>query len=520
MGGADKGVALVSGDEETPLRGAGQAVGVVVAHDKDDDHAPTGAGPAPAGTRAGLADAMVEDEMRTHLTELMAAAVNHPNAAGVPCRSVLNGYNESAEFVRFRLTEGGFADTDIRTFPVEAPVYTQIAVPSLVLDGIELIYGSDFAGVRYSGGNGAQTVNDAPLVVIPSADACNATAYPSTPGAVFVTYSVAGGSCDYASRVMAAEAAGAAAVLLSSSPGSRSLPGSRARPSPWYPGSWLASVPIIGVTDTVYQLIAAKGAAARVTIATNTETVVADTYDVCADVPPPPGVTPSGAIIVMGAHLDSVAEGPGINDDGSGSAVVLQLALAYRKQAAAIRSPHTLRFCWWAAEELGLIGSYQYVAQLQANEPADWDAIELYLNYDMLASPNYVRFVHQANDSIATGTVLRRAEAIEAAYLDAFAAEGLTYELSSMRAGSDFLPFLIADKPTGGLLTGAGGLKTMEQRTIFGGFADAPYDPCYHSPCDTLENIAYDALVQNARVAARVAVRFAQADPLWPSESK
>ena len=97
-------------------------------------------------------------------------------------------------------------------------------------------------------------------------------------------------------------------------------------------------------------------------------------------------------VVMAGAHLDSVTAGPGINDNGSGSAALLETALMMAK----LKPQNTLRFAWWGAEEGGLIGSTAYVDGLSQ---AERDRIALYLNYDMVGSPNYIFMVYDADES-------------------------------------------------------------------------------------------------------------------------
>ena len=91
----------------------------------------------------------------------------------------------------------------------------------------------------------------------------------------------------------------------------------------------------------------------------------------------------------VGAHLDSVEKGPGINDNGSGSSSLLVLADALLAAIPHGSIVNQLRFCWWAAEERGLLGSKHYVADLVDNGEAD--DVALNLNFDMLGSPNGIR---------------------------------------------------------------------------------------------------------------------------------
>ena len=100
-------------------------------------------------------------------------------------------------------------------------------------------------------------------------------------------------------------------------------------------------------------------------------------------------------VVMAGAHLDSVAEGPGINDNGSGSSALLEVA----EQMSKVKTENRVRFAWWGAEEAGLVGSTFYVNDLVANDEAGLDAIELYLNFDMVASPNYGLFRYDGDGS-------------------------------------------------------------------------------------------------------------------------
>ena len=108
--------------------------------------------------------------------------------------------------------------------------------------------------------------------------------------------------------------------------------------------------------------------------------------------------------IVVGAHLDSVIEGPGINDNGSGSSTILEIAEELSDLGTKPRQK--LRFAFWGAEESGLLGSEHYVNTLTVDQQN-----ELYanLNFDMFGSPNYVRFVYDGDGSDTPVTAVRPA---------------------------------------------------------------------------------------------------------------
>ena len=188
-------------------------------------------------------------------------------------------------------------------------------------------------------------------------------------------------------------------------------------------------------------------------------------------------------VVMAGAHLDSVTEGPGINDNGSGSAALLETALMMAK----VKPENTLRFAWWGAEEEGLIGSEAYVAdQVASGDIAD---IALYLNYDMVGSPNYVYFVYDGDNSDGVGAPAGPpgSAAIEDVYEAYYTSRGIPYKGTDFSGRSDYGPFIApgVDIPAGGLFTGAEGVKTAQEATVWGGIAGAQYDPCYHLACDT-----------------------------------
>ena len=202
---------------------------------------------------------------------------------------------------------------------------------------------------------------------------------------------------------------------------------------------------------------------------------LAESVNVIAETP---GGDPSRTVVI-GAHLDSVPEGPGINDNGSGSGGILEIAEVY---AAQDREPRNkLRFMWYGAEELGLIGSTRYVESLSQDEKDD---ILVMLNFDMIGSPNFARYVYDGDGTIGpegpTGSGL-----IEDVFIEYFASQGLFNEPTAFDGRSDYGPFIADGIPAGGLFTGAEDPKTEEQAAEYGGIVGAQLDPCYHAACDT-----------------------------------
>jgi Peptidase family M28/PA domain len=212
-------------------------------------------------------------------------------------------------------------------------------------------------------------------------------------------------------------------------------------------------------------------------------------------------------VIVVGAHLDSVGTGPGINDNGSGSSSNLEIA----EQIARMKLRNKVRFVWFSAEESGLLGSEAYVASLP---PAEREKIAAMLNFDMIGSPNFVRMVYDGDLSSSEppecGAPAGSAE-IEDIFLDYFARRGLPVEPTEFSGRSDYGPFLCIGVPAGGLFTGAEEVKTPEQAAIFGGTAGEWLDPCYHQGCDNIFNLSLRALDQMSDAAAHATITLAQA---------
>ncbi|GAA3141264.1 MULTISPECIES: M28 family metallopeptidase [Nonomuraea] len=207
-------------------------------------------------------------------------------------------------------------------------------------------------------------------------------------------------------------------------------------------------------------------------------------------------------VVMLGAHLDGVQEGPGINDNGSGSAGVLEVAL----QAAKLKPKNQLRFAFWGAEEFGLLGSEHYVASLSEEERA---RIKLYLNFDMIGSPNYTFGIYDG-DGDAFGTAgPPGSDKIEEDFEKFFAGRRLPFTATAFTGRSDYGPFIAVGIASGGLFTGAEELKTEEEAAIFGGTAGLPLDPCYHSVCDTIKNINDKALDVNSDAIATLAGTYA-----------
>ena len=205
--------------------------------------------------------------------------------------------------------------------------------------------------------------------------------------------------------------------------------------------------------------------------------------------------------IVAGAHIDSIQAGPGINDNGSGSSTLIEMAEQISRLG--LTPKNRLRFAFWGAEEAGLVGSTAYVNEQVAN--GGISDIEANLNFDMIGSSNFVRFVYDgdlSNSAPPPGGAPNGSGQIEGVFARYFSSQGLAHAPTAFDGRSDYGPFIANGVPAGGLFTGAEGIKTAGQAATYGGVAGAPYDPCYHQACDTLGNLSTTALDQMSDAAA------------------
>jgi Zn-dependent M28 family amino/carboxypeptidase len=294
------------------------------------------------------------------------------------------------------------------------------------------------------------------------------------------------GTCQFQTKVENAVAAGAVGVIIMNE-------GTEGRKDA-FSGQLtkLVPVPVVGVPYAFGSTLGAEAQAGRLTVHIAVDAVVGKrpSRNVVAET----AGGSEGAWIVAGAHLDSVPEGPGMNDNGSGTAAVLEAALQLAQEPAQAR--RHMRFAFWGAEERGLIGSRHHVDALSEEERR---RIALYINLDMVGSRNFTRYVQgPAAADNGPAAVARRELMAE------FREHRLNIEeRTGTRFGSDDSSFSQKDIPTVGLYTGAGGAKSEKQASLFGGTAGRPFDQCYHQACDTIENVDREVLEQNTRALVR-----------------
>ena len=436
-----------------------------------------GRGPVPA---SALARAITPAHLRGHLAALAAIAGRNggTRAAGTP------GYSESAAYVVRKLRAAGYRPR-LKTFSFDYFRETKPTVFERVAPGLARYrWGRDFLTMRYSGGGNIT----APVHPVSGSSGCADSDFTSFPvGAIAL---MKRGGCAFSQKAGAAQAAGAAAALIAND----GLPGRTAPISATLFGA-RTRIPVLVISSGVGSELSALAqlGLVRVHLQLSVATTRARAANVVADLP-----GRQSGVILLGAHLDSVANGPGINDNGSGSAAVLEIARQARRLH--VRPKHGLRFAFWGAEELGLVGSRSYAQSLSAR---DRRRILGVINLDMIGSPNSDRIVYDGSDGPSGSG------RIENAFRSYFSARHLPVEEQSLGGGSDHASFAAAGIPVGGLFTGADDVKSAASARRFGGSANVPFDSCYHKACDTVANVDFRTLGQMADAAAVVAVRLA-----------
>ncbi|GAA4065364.1 M28 family peptidase [Actinomadura miaoliensis] len=344
---------------------------------------------------------------------------------------------------------------------------------------------------------------DAPLVAPPvdSSVGCEREDYDATPadGAVVV---MPRSSCGFVTQVRVAAEAGARAVLMY-------MP--TARPDNIYrnhvfdPAS--VPLPIASVTQRWAETVAerTRRSPVRIRLDLRGHRIAGVTENILAET----GGGRDDRVVMAGAHLDSVRETAGINDNATAAAALLETALRLAPKQHAVRNK--VRFAWWGAEELLDVGSEHYVANLTAEQRR---AIALYLNYELIAGPNFGRFIIDGDDSdnpnTGSGPGPAGSGAVERVLTGYYSSRGLAFQPQDIAGiGSDHLSFRDVGIPIGGLDGGTYQTKTAEQAALFGGRAGDMFDPCYHQPCDTVRNVHRAELDRNTRAMAWAIGRFA-----------
>jgi Zn-dependent M28 family amino/carboxypeptidase len=447
--------------------------------------APQATGNAAADQFAGsLSGKVTADAMMAHLSKLqdIANANNGTRAVGTP------GYEASVDYVVDTLRHSGF---DVQTPEFSARVFHGDK-PTVTVGGRAV----EARSLDFSRGTPPDGVSG-PLVAAPAGESpgCAASDYDRLPvqGAVVL---VDRGSCPFAQKEEAAARQGAVAMIVADNVDEQQMGGTLGANTD-------VKIPVVSVTKSVG--VQLRGQPGPTTIKLNASVQNFKARNVIAQ-------TKTGSshdVVMAGAHLDSVPEGPGINDNGSGVAAILETAVRLGSSPSV---HNAVRFGFWGAEELGLIGSRNYVESLNLDALKD---IALYLNFDMLASPNPGYFTYDGDQSLPADArgqpvVPEGSAGIERTLVAYLKSAGKTAQDTSFDGRSDYDGFALAGIPAGGLFSGAESKMTAEQAKLWGGTADQPFDPNYHQKGDTLEHIDRTALGINGGGVAYAVGLYAQ----------
>ncbi|KAI0114898.1 hypothetical protein F4814DRAFT_459743 [Daldinia grandis] len=201
------------------------------------------------------------------------------------------------------------------------------------------------------------------------------------------------------------------------------------------------------------------------------------------------------SMLLVGTHTDSVSSTPGINDNASGVASLLEIAT----QLSRFKTNSTVKFAFWTASEPCLLGSKHWMYTVHKEE---LQKIRLYLDVNMLGSTNGALKVYDGHGSSFGTPGPHGSGEAKTTLIQGFEAQGVNFTTTEISNRSDYATFFDAQIPFAGLFSGANGLKTWKEVGMFGGNAGVPYDPNYHGPGDNINNINMTILLQNTKALA------------------
>ncbi|MCU4295733.1 M28 family peptidase [Brevibacterium permense] len=455
------------------------------------------------------------DAVMEHLQKISDISTSHADegfrALGTP------GYEEAVKYVESTLEATGAFDVKRQAFDVESQDFGTVDVK---VDGEAV----KVTTAEYTEGT-TEPLTDLPVVLPVDDDnsdfaggqlGCQASDFDDSAEGALVL--VSRGECAFGDKTKAATEAGAAAVIIYNN--DKANPDEELNAT--LGGRMEGSAPTVTVTYNVGTDLlekveaagaeagaeagsqtdaeaglgqgaeddaAAEAAALTADFTLETEFVTETTWNVIAE-------TKAGDhdnVQMFGAHLDGVEEGPGVNDNGSGSAALLASAEALAEQPTDV--DNAIRFGWWGAEEVGLVGSTEYVASL---DDAELGKIKSYMNFDMIGSDNYIVGTLDSDGSdvpIPDGVNVPEGSAeLEKVFTDYFADIDQPNVGTDFSGRSDYQAFIDNGIPASGLFSGADGTKTAEEAEMFGGTVGEKHDTNYHQPTDTIDNVSKESI--------------------------
>ena len=460
---------------------------------------------------APLREAVTVQGIKEHMAALEAIASANV-FEGIPTRATgTPGHEASVEYVVEKLEAAGL-DVSLQEFEAniffeEGPAAFERVSPEPFVyprfDGMNGVwFTAEFSGDGDATANAIVIDFTEPTTQASASDSgCETTDFgPDTAGKVVLLQR---GTCDFGLKVENAQAAGAVAAVIFNE-GTIGAADRNGILIPTLEG-YNATIPVVG-TDyptgraLVDRIVAGQTVSLRVAVDGFINAGVV-TNNVIADMPG--GRT--DRTVIVGGHLDSVYQGPGVNDDGSGVSTMLETAEEMAELGITPRNH--VRFIFFSGEEQGLLGSDFYVSQLSKRQIKDTAVM---LDFDMLASGNYARLVYDGDGSDHGIAGPNGSGVVEQVFKDLWDAEGLAYETIPFDGRSDYDAFTQVGIPAGGVFAGAEVRKTPEQVALYGGVAGQQFDPCYHLLCDVLANISDQGLGEHSDAAVHAILTFAQ----------
>ena len=505
------------------------------------------------------------DEVVEHLVELEGRASKTSDGSSVTRAAGTEGYAQSLDYIVDTMREHDY-QVSIQEFDFRA--WEELAGTSLNVNGVDLVsvrnagegVEADFAVMSYSGKSNGPLTEEVAFVTpdfrfdapdYDDTDGCESSDFSGKD----ITNKIAviqRGGCSFSTKVVNAQNAGAKGVIVFNQGNAE---GRTSVVNGTLGNDSTAVIPAFGARYELgqqwYEL--SQTSAVPVNLQVDVEDEVVLTQNIIAE-------TKGGdeeQVIMLGAHLDSVPEGPGINDNGSGTAGLLEYAVTLADLKAPVKNK--VRFAWWAAEEAGLVGSEYYTNDLFAplraqaeqeilkelglDDPSqltpeqldlvdaryyELNKVKLYLNFDMIGSPNYIFGVMDGDlsdtkdspDNAYTGDFEPPygTSDIESTFNRFFSNKSHSTVPQALSKRSDYAGFADWGVAFGGLFTGAENVKSAEEVEQFGGEIDVAYDKCYHQACDDLNNISQTALYVNTQSLAYVTTFYAFSQPVFPEQ--